>query len=147
MEREKLAINLLAFIPTVFKRLVKGFPTCGDISRQQVELLFAINGHDGCPMSFYSDKLMISKPNLTVMADKLIEEGLVERDFDPADRRVVTLNMTKKGKEFLTEHRERVKQEIVRKLDQFDDGDVKRLNELIEEMKTIFDKVEQDRQP
>jgi DNA-binding MarR family transcriptional regulator len=146
VDRERLAGNLLAFVPSVFKRLVKGYPV-GDISRQQLEFLFMLSGHDGNPMSFYSEKLMVSKPNLTVMTDKLIEEGFVKRSFDPNDRRVIILNITDKGQESLCRHKEKVRQEMVKKLGQFNESDVKRLNELIEEMRAIFDKVDQDKQP
>ena len=146
MERERLAANLLEFIPSIFKRLVKSFPS-SNISRQQMELLFTVGNQDNRPMSYYSEKLMMSRPNLTVLTDKLIEEGLIERAFDPHDRRVIILNITAKGREFLNQHREVLRQEMLNRLNQFDDSDIKRLNELIEEMRDIFDKFDHVKQP
>ena len=37
------------------------------------------------------------KPHVTVIVDKLIEEGYVERQSDPKDRRVVNILLTEKG--------------------------------------------------
>ncbi|MGE5632063.1 MAG: MarR family winged helix-turn-helix transcriptional regulator [Caulobacteraceae bacterium] len=141
MDRIKLVENILTFIPSVFKRLMKAYPNL-EITRQQLGLLFHINCENGKPMSYYSEKMMIPKSNLTVLSDKLIKEGLAERAFDLGDRRVITLKITKKGREFLYEHKEKVKHEILKKLDSLSDADVKRLNELIEEIREIFDKIE-----
>lgn len=140
MEREKLAENLLSMGPLIFKKLTKGFHTLG-ISKLQLELLFMIWKNGGQPMTYYSEQMMVSKPNLTVMTDRVIKEGLIERSLDPDDRRVVTLKITKKGEDFLREHREKVLQEMTSRLDAFEDADVRRLNELLEEMKTIFTRI------
>jgi DNA-binding MarR family transcriptional regulator len=48
------------------------------------------------------------KPHVTVIVDKLIEEGYVERQSDPNDRRVVNILLTEKG---LADF-ENIKQEI-----------------------------------
>jgi DNA-binding MarR family transcriptional regulator len=120
---------------------MKAYPNL-EISKQQLGLLFHINADSGKPMSYYSEKMMIPKSNLTVLSDKLIKEGLVERAFDPCDRRVITLEVTGKGKEYLNEHKEKVKHEILKRLDSLSEAEAKRLNELIEEIKQIFDKIE-----
>lgn len=140
MYRQKLVENFVTFMPQMFKRLMKGFPAF-EISKQQLELLFRINGEDGKPMSHYSEKMMVPKPNLTVMADKLIEEGLIERGFDPNDRRVIILKITKKGEQYLSEHRKKAREFMMKKFDSFNDSDIKRLNEIIEEMKIILNKL------
>ena len=93
-------------------------------------------------MSYYSENMMISKPNLTVLADKLINEGFLERIYDPADRRIISLKITEKGEIFLHERRNKVKQSLFRKFDSLGPDDIKRLNELLEEIKTIFERIE-----
>lgn len=141
MDREKLAEDLLNFLPTMFKKLMKVHPTF-EIPKQQMGLLFNISKENGKPMSYYSEKMMIPKPNLTVIADKLINDGFVERAFDPSDRRVIILALTKKGEEYINENIKRIKGEMMERLDSFNDGDIERLNELILEMKTIFDRLD-----
>ena len=86
MEREKLIENMMTFFPLLHKKIHKKWPECG-LTRLQFELLFNIIKHDGMPMSYYSEKMLISRPNLTGLGDKLIEEGLIERSPDDNDRR------------------------------------------------------------
>lgn len=140
VEKEKLAENLVTLVPTIFKQLMKGFPVF-ELPRQHIQLLFTIGHDNGKPMSYYSEKLMMPKPNLTVIADKLIEERLIERVFDPADRRVVILKITEKGEESIREHKEKVRCDVGEKLDLLSDNDIKRLNDIIDEMKVILKKL------
>ncbi len=48
-------------------------------------------------MSDIGKCLAMPKPHITVIVDKLIDEGYVERQSDPKDRRVVNILLTKKG--------------------------------------------------
>ena len=140
LDREKLAENILNFLPSMFKRLMRSHPSF-EMPKQQFGLLFHISKDNKKPMSFYSEKMMVPKSNLTVIADKLINDGFVERAFDPDDRRVIILALTKKGEEFINENIKRIKGEMKERLGSFNDEDIKRLNELIEEMKEIFNRL------
>ncbi|MCX7903600.1 MAG: MarR family transcriptional regulator [Caloramator sp.] len=141
MERERLAEYLQTFLPMFYKKLMKGINLPG-VTKQQLWLLYLVENHDERPMSFYSEKMMIPKSNLTSVAEKLIEEGLIERRYDPKDRRIILLKLTDKGKDFIEECREKTKQAIFKKLEILDDEDVSRLNKLFEEIKYIFNKME-----
>jgi DNA-binding MarR family transcriptional regulator len=143
LNREEYIENFLTFIPVLYKRIFKGIEEC-DITKHQIGLLFYIKQESGNPMNYYGSKMMISKPNLTVLADKLIEEGLLERDYHPNDRRVVILKVTEKGDQFYDEHMKRVKSYLLEKMAGFEDSDIIRLNELMEETKKIFSKLEKE---
>lgn len=140
MDKEKLVENILNFLPSMFKRLMKAQPPF-EMPKQQMGLLCHISKENKRPMSYYSEKMMVPKSNLTGISDKLIKEGLIERAFDPNDRRVIILALTKKGEEYINKNMKRVKGEMLEKLDSLNDEDIKRLNELIEEMKAIFDRL------
>ena len=142
MEREKFVETFASFIPYLFKKVMRGFQV-GGISKMQLELLFKISSENGKPMSYYSERMVIPKSNLTVLSDKLIKEGYVERIYDRNDRRIIILSITKKGEEILTEHRNMVKKAILKKLEGISDQDIQRLNVLIKEMKEILGKIEQ----
>jgi MarR family transcriptional regulator, organic hydroperoxide resistance regulator len=141
VDREKLAGNIQTFVPFIFKKLIKSVPNF-EISKHLLELLFLIKKEDKKTMSFYSEKMMIPKSNLSVMSDKLFEDGLIEREFDPSDRRVIILKITEKGDKYLCEHIEKMKRLLMKKLDLFNDEDIKRLNELLEEIRAIFNKMD-----
>jgi len=143
MEREKLVDKFLVLFPYIYKKLMRDIPVSA-ISKQEFGLLHLINIHDCNTMSYYSKKIMISKPNLTVVADKLIQENLIERIYDPKDRRVIILKITEKGKNVLEEHKIKIKEVIVKKFDLLSDEEIKRLCELIDEMETILMKMIKD---
>lgn len=44
-----------------------------------------------------ADKLSVRKPTLTAAADALVAAGLLEREADPGDRRVVRVRITEAG--------------------------------------------------
>ena len=48
-------------------------------------------------MSDIGKCLAMPKPHVTVIVDKLIEEGFVERQNDPNDRRIINILLTEKG--------------------------------------------------
>ncbi|MCF8012685.1 MAG: MarR family transcriptional regulator [Clostridiales bacterium] len=52
-------------------------------------------------MSYLHKKMYIANSTLTIIVDKLVEEGLVKRYRNPDDRRVVLLELTKDGDELL----------------------------------------------
>lgn len=139
--RDKLIESMMTLFPMVHKKMSRSWPNCG-LSKLQFELLYMILKANGRPMSFYSEKMMISRSNLTGLCDKLIEQGLVERLADPDDRRIIILKLTTRGIDFMNKHRETIKQQMVKKLDSLDDQDVSRLNDLIDEIKAILNKMD-----
>ena len=48
-------------------------------------------------MSDIGKCLAMPKPHVTVIVDKLIDEGFVERQNDPNDRRIINILITDKG--------------------------------------------------
>ena len=140
MNKEKLAENIMTSGFMMYKRLSKGLSTPG-ISRNQFELLYSISLENTKPMRYYGEKLMISKPNLTVMADKLIKDNYAQRTYEPGDRRIIILSVTKKGEEFLEDQIRRIKQKMILGFNELSDADAQRLNEILDEMKSIFLKI------
>lgn len=54
---------------------------------------------DGLKMRELSRLLMVTGGNVTGLADRLAEEGLIERRDDPRDRRAYYVSLTAKGRE------------------------------------------------
>jgi len=53
---------------------------------------------DGMKMSELSDHLLVSNGSATVVVDRLVKEGFVERKAVPKDRRALTVHLTKRGR-------------------------------------------------
>ena len=54
---------------------------------------------DGLRMNVLSRYLMVTGGNVTGLTDQLVKEGLVQRTFDPEDRRSWLVSLTPKGRE------------------------------------------------
>lgn len=141
LRRDELIENWLTYIPLFAKRISKGLAGC-ETTKHQIGFLHMLKYDSGKPMNYYGARMMISKPNLTVLADKLIEDGLVERDYLPEDRRVIILKITKDGENFLEEQISKLKQHLLQKLSVLSDEDIERLYQLMEESRIIFSKIE-----
>ena len=63
------------------------------------QALWAIDPDEPPPsMKTVAERLHCNAPNLTFIADQLIERNLVERTVDPADRRSRVLVLTERGR-------------------------------------------------
>jgi MarR family transcriptional regulator, temperature-dependent positive regulator of motility len=68
------------------------------ISSTQLHVLFVLESDGQMPMGRLADLLDASLPNVTGIVDRMVEGGLVERDRDADDRRVVAVRTTAAGR-------------------------------------------------
>ena len=85
-------------------------------------------------------ELCISKPNMTPVIDKLVEDGLVTRDYDPNDRRVILIQSTDKALDFLKEGKEYIKEDIREKLSTLDNNDINIISNSLDDLLAIINK-------
>ena len=96
-----IADHLISIHPLLYKSISKPLRLQTSITPGGMYVLGSLNRHGTLSMSDIGKCLSMPKPHVTVIVDKLIEEGLVERQSDPKDRRVINILMTEKGlKEF-----------------------------------------------
>jgi DNA-binding MarR family transcriptional regulator len=67
------------------------------ISMGHLHLITLLEEHGPMPMGRIAELLGSALPNVTGMADRMVERGLVERTRDATDRRVVMLSLTPQG--------------------------------------------------
>ena len=68
-----------------------------DLTAPQFYVLATIGYAGGMPFSNIGEKMMVTVSNLTGIVDRLEEKGLVVRERDSRDRRVVRVMLTDKG--------------------------------------------------
>lgn len=74
------------------------------ISSQQFNILRILRGaKEAIKVQTIKDRMIERAPNATRLMDKLYEKGLINRVRCEHDRRVVYINITKKGEELLEE--------------------------------------------
>lgn len=69
-----------------------------DLTPGELRALLALDPDHPHPMRMLAGELRCDASNVTWLADRLEERGLVERRTDPADRRVKTLALTDRGR-------------------------------------------------
>ena len=89
-------------------------------------------------MSDIGKCLSMPKPHITVIVDKLIEEGYVERLNDPKDRRIVNILITDKGLKDFEDIKEAVSENLKIKLSTLDEEEQKILAHASQQVKDIL---------
>jgi len=96
---DRIADNLISIHPLLFKSISKPLRNQTSITPGGMYVLGSLKRHGTQSMSDIGKCLSMPKPHVTVIVDKLIDEGYVERLSDPKDRRIVNILLTKKGSE------------------------------------------------
>ena len=87
----------------------------GELSTPRFEMLHAVFHGGAKPMKAIAEVLGVTARSVTDMADALVADGYLARTPDPADRRVVLLELTDTGMAALAgERRKRVAEAAVR---------------------------------
>ena len=76
---------------------------CGKMPRHLYTTLLCVHFNGKQRMSEISERLGLSKPLITQHVDKLVADGFFRRVDDPADRRIVFIEMTAKGSKYAQE--------------------------------------------
>lgn len=92
-----IADNLISIHPLLYKSLSKPLRTKTSITPGGMFVLGRLKRHGALSMSEIGKYLSMPKPHVTVIVDKLIEEGYVERHSDPNDRRIINISLTPRG--------------------------------------------------
>ena len=71
------------------------------LTMPQFKLLLLIATGKGFRVGDLAHKLGVTPPTVTTILDRLVEQGLVRREDDPTDRRLVIARLTSKGRDLL----------------------------------------------
>ena len=96
--RVRLVEEFAAFGPA-YLRWVKSRLQEGGISYARMRLLSALHCKGPQIMSSLSEGLGVTPRNVTALVDALEQEGLVERQPHPTDRRATVIELTPRGAE------------------------------------------------
>jgi DNA-binding MarR family transcriptional regulator len=143
---ESIADDILASFPVLFRRIskVKGHPSAKRLD-QSLPVLGVLLNHGPMPMSEIGRKMGISKPYTTVLVDRLIKKGLVERVLDADDRRMVNIRTTKAGRDTFKEFRKFAREIVIRNLSSLTSDDISAFYASMKTIRSITSKLDKDK--
>jgi DNA-binding MarR family transcriptional regulator len=95
-----------------------------DLTIGQLKSLFFINFEGVTNLKKLADALGTTPPNVTGIIERLVEHNLVSRECNQLNRREQILELTARGKELMTELKERTTSHLTRLLDQLEVEDL-----------------------
>ncbi len=104
----------------------------------QFMTIMVLSEHGAMPISRLAKMINTTKPNMTMLVDRMEASGFVERRGNEKDRRVVEIALTDKARQGMEGHKVHVLKHYRQFLMKLDEPDVQRLSELAEEMAEIF---------
>lgn len=112
------------------------------IPPSHVKVIIYLKRRGTSSISEISKNLAISRPNMTPIIDKLINEDMINRYNDPNDRRVLRVELTDKAYKFIKEQEEAIKNNLVKKIASLTTEDLKALDEHVTGITEIILKIE-----
>jgi Transcriptional regulators len=133
-----IAENLISIYPLLYKSISKPLRVNSPITPGGMFVLGSLKRHGTLSMSEIGKCMAIPKPHVTVVVDKLIEEGFVERQNDPKDRRVINIALTEKGSKNFEEIKRNSSESLKEKLTLLDEQELEELLTASQKVKEIL---------
>ena len=89
--------NLISIHPLLSKGFTRGLRAKTNLNPGSLYVLGVLARHGKMSMSEIGCRLSMPKSHITGLVDKLIADDLVERLYDPNDRRIINIQITDKG--------------------------------------------------
>jgi DNA-binding MarR family transcriptional regulator len=112
------------------------------ISLQDISIIGMLYHQKILPTSEIGKRLLISKPQMTYIIDRLIKLGIVERSPDKKDRRIINIKLTRKGKFRFEKHRNLTRTVIRKKLRILSQPELEKFSGALAAIKEISEKLE-----
>lgn len=143
MDRQQTAAQIIDMFHILKKSLIRyaSHRVKQKISPMQLHVMFSMQEKDHFTMSELASVVLISKQQLTPIIDKLVGAGLVLRETDEADRRVVKIRLSPEGKAFLAAHLQDVVRVFDTKLAALSGEELKRLGAMLTELQQLLRKL------
>jgi DNA-binding MarR family transcriptional regulator len=135
---DTIAENLLSIHPLLYKSISKPMRTQTSVTPGGMFVMGSLKRHGMLSMSDIGKCLSMPKPHITVIVDRLIEEGYVERHSDPNDRRIVNIIITEKGLRDFEEIKQAVSETLKNKLLLLSKDELEILSVASQQMKDIL---------
>jgi len=130
--------NLISIHPLLTKAFNRSMRSKTNLNPGSLFVLGVLSRNGMLSMSEIGCRLSMPKPHITGLVDKLIAENLVERLYDPKDRRIVNVNITEKGMVDFNAIKHEISQELRQKMEKLDTETLETLSLASKQVKDIL---------
>jgi DNA-binding MarR family transcriptional regulator len=127
MDRHHLAAEILdelaTYSPTKAMRLMRHWPG-GRLSLVHLNVLFILETDGPLPMRGLAEAMDVSQASATGIVDRMEQRGLVERQRDEADRRIIRVAVTDEGHRLVEGMAAQRRDHLARMLDEMTDEEL-----------------------
>jgi DNA-binding MarR family transcriptional regulator len=141
---DRVVEDLYSFLPVIHRKL-KGSINKGldlELTHYHLAILGMLSKSKVLSISEIGKRLIVSKPQMTAIIDRLINMRLVLRNSDIADRRIINISITKAGEKALVKTQVQIKKNIKKKMANLNEQDLELLAKSIDNLKMVTSKME-----
>jgi DNA-binding MarR family transcriptional regulator len=144
----RITADLLSVPPLIFRgvrrKLLKMalVDTKVDIAPPHFEIMKLLDEAGTLHVAEIGEKLLIARAQMTHLIDKLVDLGLVERQMDTADRRMINIVLTNRGRAIIEERDSNIKKATKETLSCLTDEELEALSDSLEKLRTVLSKLE-----
>lgn len=120
----------------ISKKFSEEFKFTHNLTHHQISLLWVLRDQDAIIMSEVAAKLRISKQQMTKLAENAVSKGLVERSYNPKNKRQIYLCISAYAEELFDAVVKDFKDNFENEIEKLQETDKKRL---LEAMDTIIE--------
>jgi Transcriptional regulators len=140
----KIIENIIYLHPLLSKSLTRSVRIKTNLNPGSLYVLGVLSKYVMLSMSEIGCKLSMPKPHVTAQVDKLIAEGMVERLFDPNDRRIINIKLTEKGKEDFKSIKQEISSDMRNRIEKLDEQKLAILFDSTQQVKDILSEIMED---
>jgi len=128
----------------LLKGLLGSASNLKNMSLSQLNVLMFLETRDHVRMKDIGEKLGVKPSSVTNLVDRLIKAELVERSFDPEDRRVVEVSLSECGKKLIEEVRKTDRKHWEKVIGRIDEKEYEQLLRIIRKMDEAINEIIMD---
>ena len=144
----KITTDLLSVPPLIFRgvrrKLLKMalVNTKVEISPPHFEIMKLLDEAGTLHVAEIGERLLIARAQMTHLIDKLVDLGIVERQMDTADRRMINVVLTSKGRAIVEERDSNIKKATKETLSCLTDVELETLSDSLEKLRNVLSKLQ-----
>ena len=142
---DNIVENLFYVLPIIHKKILKINPSdiIKDVhmSRLHVGIMWGLQ-QEILPISEIAKRFLISKPQMTLLVNQLVLAGMVKRQPNINDRRIIDIKLTDKGKTVLRQCEENLRNNIKEIFSNLNEMDQEELSLSLKKLRVIGSKLE-----